>query len=229
MNDGTHETPMDITENQAGAPLLSDFGAAEEIGTGSGRSNKSRRLAVMLLIVVGASGGIFLMRQVGLGAASVIASIVVDYNPNEFTTGPGDPAVLDELARSRMAVQVPAEVFEQDPFVLEGAAPAAEVVAAPVRTTITPEERAKRKLEAQIVEATEQIEVQSVMGGPIPLARVNGKMVRMGDTMLDVLTVAAIDGRVVVFIGGDTYYAYSMGEPGVQWTRSVNEEDEGGP
>lgn len=228
MNDVSNDS-MDMTESQAGAPLLSDFGAADEIVSGSGRSNKSRRVGVAMLIIVGAAGGIFLMRQVGLGAASVIASIVVDYNPNEFTSGPGDPAVLDELARSRMAVQVPAEIFEQDPFVLEGAAPVVEPVAAPAQTVISPEERARRELEAKITEATEQIEVQSVMGGPIPIARVNGKFVRTGDTVLDVLKVAAIDGRVVVFVGGETYYGYSMGEPGVQWTRAVKEEDAGGP
>jgi len=195
MSNGSNDTSMDMTESQAGAPLLSDFGAAEEMSTNSGRSNKTRRVGVAALIIVGAAGGIFVMRQVGLGAASVIAAIVVDYDPNEFTKGPGDPAVLDELVRSRVAIQVPADVIEQDPFVLEGASAAVDPVKQPVVPQLSAEERARQLLEQQIEDATSQVAVQSVMGGPIPLARINGTIYRLGDKLLEVLKIEAIEGR----------------------------------
>ncbi len=221
MSNGSNDTSMDMTESQAGAPLLSDFGAAEEMSTNSGRSNKTRRVGVAALIIVGAAGGIFVMRQVGLGAASVIASIVVDYDPNEFTKGPGDPAVLDELVRSRVAIQVPAEVIDQDPFVLEGASAAVDPVKQPAVPQLSAEERARQLLAQKIKDATGQVAVQSVMGGPIPLARINGTIYRLGDTLLDVLKIEAIEGREVTIRGGDKLYGFSMGEPGVQWTRDA--------
>ncbi len=231
---GTHfddGMQMEGAESQAGQPLLSDFGAQEAMPGGGVRSNKSRRIGVAVLIVLGAAGGIFVMRQVGLGAASVIAAIVVDYDPNEFTKGPGDPAVLDELARSRLAVQVPAEVFEQDPFVLEPMAVEAEVQQARAEPELSAEELARQRLAKQAEEAAEQVEVQSVMGGPIPLARINGSIYRLGDTVLEVLRVTEIEGRNVVMRGGETLYGFVMGEPGVQWRRPATGSGEraGGP
>ena len=231
---GTHfDDGMNVEggEGQAGQPLLSDFGAQEAMPGGGVRSNKSRRMGVAALIILGAAGGIFLMRQVGLGAASVIAAIVVDYDPNEFTKGPGDPAVLDELARSRLAVQVPAEVFEQDPFVLEPMAIEAETQQAQAEPEFTDEELALQRLAQEAESAAEQIEVQSVMGGPIPLARINGSIYRLGDTVLEVLQVTAIDGREVVMQGGETIYGFAMGEPGVLWRRPAagSGERTGGP
>ena len=221
----------ELPESQAGAPLLSDFGAAEEMQSGSMRSNKSRRIGVAALILLGAAGGIFVMRTIGLGAASVLAAIVVDYDPSEFTKGPGDPAVLDELARSRMAVQVPSEVFEHDPFYL-GDGEEVAVDEGPVRERepeLSAEERARRALEQRVQTAVGEVNVQSVMGGRIKLAKVNGRMVRVGDRVLDVLMVQQIEGRVVVFKGGESLYAFEMGEPGVKWKRSLEEETPGGP
>jgi len=228
MSGGMHDNSLSNGTNEPQSlPLLSDFGAAEQLNSNVGRSNKTRRLMVAALVILGASGGIFVMRQVGLGAASVIASIVVDYDPNEFKKGATDPAVLEELARGRMAVQVPAEVIENDPFRLEAARTEVAVVEAP-RPVVSAEELARQQREKKIKDASGKIEVQSIMGGPIPLARINGTMVRLGDTLLEVLKVESIQGRMVVLRGGDQLFGYTMGEPGITWTRSV-QEGLGGP
>jgi hypothetical protein len=218
---------QNVGEPQAGIPLLSDFGAAEEMSTKVGRSNKTRRVAVAGLVILGAAGGIYVMRQVGLGAASVIASIVVDYDPNEFKIGPGDPAVLAELERGRLAVQVPAETLEQDPFRLIMQSTDQPVIEAP-RQVVSAEELARQQREKKIKDAAAQVDVQSVMGGPIPLARINGTMVRLGDTVLEIFRVHSIEGRAVVLRAGSQLYGYQMGEQGVKWTRST-EEAQGGP
>lgn len=228
MSGGMHDSTLDTgSAEPQSLPLLSDFGAAQEMSSNVGRSNKNRRVMVAALIILGAAGGIFVMRQVGLGAASVIASIVVDYDPNEFKKGASDPAVLEELARGRMAVQVPAEVIEHDPFRLD--APRTEVAAVEApRAVVSPEEQARLQRERRVKEAAGKVEVQSVMGGPIPLARINGTMVRLGDSVLDVLKVESIQGRSVVLRGDDFRFGYTMGEPGIAWTRSVR-EGVGGP
>ena len=217
---------QNVGEPQAGIPLLSDFGAAEVMSTKVGRSNKTRRVAVAGLVIIGAAGGIYVMRQVGLGAASVIASIVVDYDPNEFKIGPGDPAVLAELERGRLAVQVPAETLEQDPFRLLTQSVDQPVTDTP-RQLVSAEELARQQRDKKIKEAADKVDVQSVMGGPIPLARINGTMVRLGDTVLEIFEVHSIEGRAVVLRSGTQLFGYQMREPGVKWTRSTEEAQVG--
>ena len=61
------------------------------------------------------------------------------------------------------------------------------------------ERRIREEQEARWAEALSRISLQGVVGGRVPLARIDGETVRVGDTLGEgMFTVEAIDGRSVV-------------------------------
>lgn len=189
-------------------PLLPDFGADASQYAAPANPNR-RRIFVGVLVVAGAALGIVGMRFVGLGAASVLAAITVDYTRSDIQSVEVPEELLEDLDRSRRAVQVPADLIDREPFALQSAS-------AVEATTVDPgvlmerererqaalARRAAEQREADIDAAIKGLELQSVVGGSRPLARINGTVVQAGSTVQTsaseiAFRVESIQGRVV--------------------------------
>lgn len=208
-------------------PLLPDFGANASQYSPPANPNR-RRVFVGVLVVVGAALGIVAMRFIGLGAATVLAAITVDLNRADIQTVEVPEELMQGLDRSRRAVQVPAALVDREPFALQ----AATAAAAPA---VNPEElleRERLRQEALARQAAEQreaainaaiagLEVQSVMGGSRPVARINGTVVQAGSKVStsasDVtFVVESITGRQVILALEHRRWALELGGEGPQ-------------
>ncbi|HZW08268.1 MAG TPA: hypothetical protein VFF69_00055 [Phycisphaerales bacterium] len=180
--------------------LLHEMQSPEEAFGLPAATKRPRQLAVVMLLVVGAVVCIFAMRRFGLGALPAFGGAELDYKPAQATSAASAKQVLAELERSRKAVQVSAEHIKHDPFELAGVAP----VEAPVIDPNAGAGEAARRAEEQrlareklLAQAFSGLQLQGMMQGATPVARINGALVKVGMTVGEHFTVAAIEGRGV--------------------------------
>jgi len=110
--------------------------------------------------------------------------------------------VIAELDRSQAPAQIPVEWIERNPFVL------VETEEEEVETAATTDQPdasavAMARVREEVTRAMDRIELGSIVGGRVPVARVNGEMLQIGDKVDGVLTIRAIEGRIVEFKGDD--------------------------
>lgn len=220
-SNGAHETVRAEEPREAQAPLLlQDLQSPQEAFGLPKASQRPQQAAVALLLVVGAVGVIFAMRQFGLGPAVSLAGMDVEYTPEEPRTGLSSKQVLADLERSRKAVQVPEGLITQDPFELLNAAASTKSTEPEIDTdSLTRLEAARRAAEEQkarearakeIETAVGRLELQSVMDGSIPMARISGQIVKIGMTVDDLFEVKAIGGREVTLTADGHDYVLSL-------------------
>ncbi|MBX3359284.1 MAG: general secretion pathway protein GspB [Phycisphaeraceae bacterium] len=177
------------------------------------RSIVSSQNLVLFLVLFAASGALFAMRFLGMGPRSALA----DPNP-AFTYNVDKPSsvmatdhrvVLADLSASRISGQVPPEQVQRNPFKMAGtlaplntgpaeSGPDTAAVDRAAREQAERERKEREAREQKIMRALATLQVNSVMTGSVPAARVNGELVRVGDTIEEVFTVKDIHGRGVV-------------------------------
>jgi len=193
-------------------------GAAALIGVGadlpsgaSGASRISNGTVILLLTVLVASGVLYIMRQFGLGSGLTLVDMTIDYPID----GP-KPTEIDEHRRviatlwdSASAVQIPLEEVKKNPFELNLEADSGPV--APLRPTVSEAELLRRQ-RAQLIESTlASLKLNSVIAGSVPIARISGENVRVGDRVRDLFEVHSISGRTVVLSADGETYTLTMG------------------
>jgi hypothetical protein len=114
--------------------------------------------------------------------------------------------VIESLNRSRTTNQVEASMIKKNPFVLEGRKISDEdQMASSGREKQTAAERAAVERAETIAKQIKGMEVNGIMAGARPIARINGKVVRVGERLGD-FVVKSIAGRSVeLFLDGQTY------------------------
>jgi len=203
--------PGDGGPEDGGSALI---GVGADLPTGqSGGSRVSNGTMILLLTVLVASGVLYIMRQFGLGSGLVLVDVKIDYPIDGPKASEIDEhrRVIAALRDNAHAVQVPLEEAKKNPFQLnleqEDAAPAA-----PDRPTLSDEERRRRQRAELIKTALEDLELNSVIAGSVPIARISGENVRVGDYVKDLFQVKAILGRsVILAVDGETY-TLTMGD-----------------
>jgi hypothetical protein len=184
----------------AGAP----GGPAVRFG-GSATSPKRGGMYVVLLALVVVGGGVLYgMRLVGLGPLKQLADaqVNVDYNLND--AGASKTAehqkVLAELNANQVAVQVPLEKVQRNPFRMASALskPADDIQPDDGSAKAADKQRqsaSARKL--AIRTAFDGLKLNSVIAGSVPIARINGETIRVGDSVAEYFIVVSITGRGV--------------------------------
>jgi hypothetical protein len=189
------------------------------------RSIVASQNVLLLLVLAAAGGALFAMRSLGMGPRSSLADgprlpqYDVDKRPEIAYAD--HKKVIAELSVSRITGQVPADQVQRNPFAMAGVIKVEEA-RAPQAMGESAEARAARLLAEQqqreaaeraraVQQALASITVNSVIvGGPVPVARINGELVRIGDTVADVLTVKDIHGRGVVLEADGKEYPKDM-------------------
>lgn len=130
--------------------------------------------------------------------------------------------IMAELERHGTPVQVPADQIRRDPFVLVGLASAVPDVRTPVVEAAKPDPMAA--LEQEIRGRFEQLELTSVMMGSSPVARINGRIYRVNDSIARTFTVMEISDRQVTLGWGGKSFVLRM-----KSDQAATEDDELSP
>ncbi len=221
LDDQSNSQNTDANADGAAAPkegqsplLLSEMQTPEDMFAPVKNGQRANQAVVAGLLVVGAIGAIFAMRQFGMGPALSLAGIDVDYKPAAISAGTTPKKVLADLDRSRRAVQVPAEFITQAPFELDSAhATIAEPTVDPDLARRAEEERlrlAREQHQQELDGALARLKLQSVMGGSVPIARIDGHVYKVGMRVGEFFTISAIVGRDVTLTADGHSFVLSM-------------------
>jgi hypothetical protein len=183
---------------------------------GLSSAKMSRRVSltniVLALVLSISAGSLYLMRKEGKGAGITFQVSKIDYELGNATkTNPEHDRILAELAATGAGPRLLAEKrIQKNPFQLETHSP----LPPPPDTDLerrrrAEQERLERERRQQEIRARlHALELNGVMGGSVPLARISGQTVRVGDVVADHFKVTAIhpeDRAVEVVVEGETY------------------------
>ncbi len=194
--------------------LLTEMGVPEDMFAPAKISKHSNHGVVAGLLVVGAVGVIFAMRQFGLGPAVSLAEMSIDYEPAPVSVGAAPGKVLSDLDRSRRAIQVPAELITQDPFELDNAQTTVEQPTVDPDLARRAEEEslrlAREQRKKELDDALAKLKLQSVMGGSKPIARIDNQVCKMGMMVGEFFMISRIEGRKVTLTADGYTFVLSM-------------------
>ncbi len=189
------------TNGGAPAPLVIDSGA-------SGRGLPSQVVVAGLLFVLSA-GVLMGMRAYGTRSGVNFEQVSAEstYKDDADKTAAYD-RIMADLARVNKPLDVPLDDSGHSPFmarISQKTVPATQVTmsqpkhVAPVPVNEGPEEKADRMRsarKAELVNEVSRLELHTVMGGRVPLARIDEETVGINGTV-GPFTVVAIEGRSV--------------------------------
>jgi hypothetical protein len=188
----------------AGASADANAGAEGELLTPAKRKPKmSIQTLVTVLMIVASGASLFMMRKQGTRTGVKFQNVKIDLESEEPTRlSPEQKMILSRLAQSAAGPIVAAEHLDKNPFKLDENA-----TVIPGTETPTTAER-----DEEIRRALAGLEVNAVMEGPVPVARLSDQLVKVGDTVADIFTVADIRDRSVdLSVDGKTF-TISMAE-----------------
>ena len=210
MNEFNNENPL--------APHMMEDGPEQtpEFASFKPKSKVSAQTIVLVAVLVIGSGLLFAMRRLGMGPGSSIAGIKIEYEPGKSGSADRVDNLLASLDRLDDPVQVPEYLVTRNPFMLDIEAPVEDTPTTAVKPT-GPDQATRnaqqRRLDLQ--KRFDQLKIQSIIGGRVPLAKINGETVTVGDAVADFFTVKAISGRSVTLTADDESYTLFMGESDV--------------
>lgn len=210
-------------ENGAGVMRMDMLpGSGVEAGEAPAKQSRvSRQTVLMILVFAAAGGALFAMRHLAMGPQSSVAEVQIDYDLHAApapVSGARHRRILDDLSTTGAEVQVPPDLVQKNPFKIAESLTRPE----PVRDTGPGDadrrareeaERLRREQERrqrEIESALASLNVQSVVGGPVPVARISGRTVRIGDVVEGIFTVVGIEGRSVTIEADGKLYTISM-------------------
>jgi biotin carboxyl carrier protein len=221
-NEDSSLAPAEAGETGQSGSLLADLrggGGGDGQGDPAAPSKPRRPLPtqhlITLVVFVAGAGALVAMRQYGMGAGmNFDQGEKIDYveTVSQKRT-PEQQRILNDLERGVTATTPQAEDIHKNPFKLVAGAPPVEPVAGP-----DPDADARRAAEArkthegEVASALAGVVLNSVMGGSEPLARVNGDIVRVGDTVATFFTVAGIQGRSILLTAEGQIYIVEMSQ-----------------
>ncbi len=180
--------------------------ALEGLSAGGGKA----RISSAWLLIAGAvaiSGGVLWgMRYVGMKGGEG-KGVTFDKSLVEAANRPrrDHTLVLEDLKSSRLGSQVPSEAVKKNPFRLADSMvtglPTPDLVDDDRARKLAEQLENQKRREAERLAAIQMqltaLRLQTVMGGSSPLARISGRMVRVGDVVGEFFKVRAIHGRTV--------------------------------
>ncbi|CAG0997426.1 hypothetical protein PHYC_02653 [Phycisphaerales bacterium] len=192
----------------------------ELAGKSRGRRGKTSTQVVILLLVVGVSAvSLWWMRREGTKVGVNFQELKVDYSEPDAEKARTYARIMTDLARIQTPLDVALGEFGKSPFMLDsGKAVVSEngvsVPAGPDPQEVAAREAAERAeaRRQELLTALENLRLQSLMGGRVPLARIDDRTVRVGDEVGGVFTVTAIEGRTVTLAADGQTFTLTIDE-----------------
>ncbi len=186
-------------------------GMGEITDAGARPKKYSETLVFFAVLLVAAAGVLFGLRKIGVGPLRAGASTTttkVDLAAAQAGTA-DHRKVLADLRASQVGAQVPVEQVQRNPFKLVDSL---KKETAEVTDTGKPDQSAERLRQLaenhkrKVADALAHLQVHGVILGSTPVARISDGIYRVGDTIDDMFTVKAIEGRgVQLEANGETY------------------------
>lgn len=162
-------------------------------------------MAVGLVLVI-AAGSLFLMRRQGTRAGIDFSNTtVISTMDTTIEKVENEDEILAALRTTGPPEQIPSEQVSDSPFKINKLADGGS---GPVG--MDPGKVAAERRRVQIQEALGKVEVESVMHGRIPIAKISGKVCRVGDSIGGVFVIDRIEGRSVFLTADGNEYEVSM-------------------
>lgn len=170
---------------------------------------------VVALIVLSVSAAALVgMRQLGKrsGMRMAIAEIPIDTGDSQANSEKAATyeRIMSDLRRAQHPLDVALGEFGKSPFMLEAPKmtdpekPTPKDDPEDARRKLAERERALRREKLQ--QAFNNLHLQSVMDGRVPLARINGEILQVGERVDGFFVVTSISGRAVELDGdGETF------------------------
>lgn len=173
--------------------------------TASPRTKVSAQQVVLLAVLVLGGGLLFGMRQLGMGPDLVFGSETgITYEPPANSKSGELERLMAGLDQSQTPVQVPMDQVARNPFenkrIMEERARVIEDI--PDDSEWEAEQAALQR-EREIQAAFDGLELQSTMGGRVPVARIGNEFYKVGDAIGEHFILARIAGRTVILMGED--------------------------
>jgi hypothetical protein len=212
MSGGDNQTGT--ADGAATGSILSDLrasgdGPAEGPDLGSLAARPTKRVSLQTIIIamvlVASGGALYLMRKQGMNSGMhfdgtvKIDTDLAKVKPIAHT--PAQQRMLEELAQIQDRLPAPAEKIQKNPFRLDA--------------RVTPDGNPAPSIidnTSAIHAALASLTLNGIMQGPVPLARINGETVRVGDVVEKWFVVGQIHDRSVDLIAEGSTYTLSMGE-----------------
>lgn len=214
--------------NAGGTNESSGFEGVMPAGGGPGMSApmhmaKKKKFPFESLLVVLAlgstAGSLAWMRKEGLKSGMTFADVNVDYKPPETAKTERYESILNELTSANAPLDVALGEFTKSPFMLakaqvqveSGAMPTMDPLSEKEREFLMAEQRQKARRE-ELLTKVKGLKLQGIMGGRVPLARIDGITVKTGDLVADELTVENIENRSIALSADGEMFIITMGE-----------------
>lgn len=179
---------------------------------GSGRHSGT---LVLLMVVVVAGVALWGMRELGKSGMPGFADVKIDYPLDDLqlvSTDAKGQDILQQLAVSQQVPQLPLEAVANNPFEWRGAMiQATAVTSTPTIDPVDEAEQARLARLKAIESEFARFRLNSVIGGSMPVARISGELVRIGDQVGEYFTVQSIGTRRVILQADDKMYTLTMG------------------
>ena len=177
----------------------------------------SAQVFIIALVLTTSAAALYLMRRQGMGAGMTFQQVKIDQDLGDLAR-PADPKqtrILADLALSGAPPASHSEDLDKNPFVLAAAPEPGDLLpmSDPEAEARRRAEMARREREQRalgITQALEGVVLHGVMAGRVPLARVNGETVQVGDRVGEYFTVAAIHGRSIDLEADGQVYSVEM-------------------
>lgn len=227
-SDGSSNVFLDLNkpDELTGVPNLpSQESAAASAGFAPVANQPSKmNLQVMLagIVFVIGVGAIYGMRSIGMKAGIKENAVAVDYTPE--TTTPDFikrfDTVMTGLDESSVAVVLEStDTLPDKPFTMASAATPDQNTAPQTNpmdqsARLAAQRAAEQRLRVEALESEANLlQLQSILGGSRPVARVSGQPVREGMMINDTFTVKTISGQSVVIEAEGLVFRLTLGEP----------------
>lgn len=209
-------------EGRSGPEPSSGFG---------GRGGKfGNQTIILLVLLVLSAGAVYGMRRVGIVSGISGQALAVEYQPSAINAEFENrfDRAMEDLARSGRPIQVPLEDLPESPFEISrrlsiGGASITEVDPAKLseqqrlraQQRLAEEERRRADaLRERVDEESARLKVQSLIGGRVPVAMINGQLCRVGDQVGNgIFTVREITSSGVTVTADGRTFRVQMGKP----------------
>ena len=208
--------PLENAQGEGPPNIMAELRSSGETGFAppdlSGATRPRKRVDVQTLVValtiIASAACLYMMRQQGKGAGFTFQIVKIDLEPEKAAVvNPHHERIMADLVRSTQ-VPIAVEKLDKNPFKL--ASVAAPSPTAPDAPAAPPVDREAE----EIARALAGVHVAAIMQGRVPIARINGQLVKVGDRVEGKLLVAQINERSVEFLAAGKRHTVNMGDPG---------------
>lgn len=211
MDDELDSSAPDNSSLESGSDEAGD-GALVGVDGSSGRSSSLRSNLMLLgFVVVIAGGAMFVMRKYSAQSGVELTDVKIDYSFDPGSQHQIDHAeVMQSLQIMDNGIQVAVENIRPDPFRMVSKTPVEDTT---TTQQIDPFADARREAElrlAAIQKEFDGLRLNSVITGSIPIARISGQAVRIGDVVGEHFTVREIRSRSVTLEADEEMYILAL-------------------